>query len=412
MPRKPIDLTDEFARGMPSPLSSEIVIRDAKCLALGRRIRNTGARTWIAFSENSGKVRRRTLGWVDKMTVAEARIAADPGAGAGGAVLAAAPKLADFVEAYLADRAPELRPTTLKSYRYHARNHLLPRFGMRRVDDIGKNEVASWFAELSAAHQGASQGTLALLSGAMRHAERLGLRPPNSNPCRRLRRGKIGYRGRYLNTAELRAVWAALDARAEAHPAATAIVRLLIYTGARRNEIAAMIWGEIDGAVIRRRETKTGPRSIYLSRQAAAILDDWRNRSNAVDPLGLVFQGANGKPLQKELTSLWSDVLAETGLQGARLHDLRHSFASTGTAARVGLRLIGGLLGHKTWTATIGYAHLGDADLSAAADRTSKAIARSMGPSAGRGRRRALMPKRKPTPAPQPEASASEARRG
>jgi integrase len=48
-------------------------------------------------------------------------------------------------------------------------------------------------------------------------------------------------------------------------------------------------------------------------------------------------------------------------LDGVRLHDLRHSFASVGAGASLGLPIIGKLLGHSQPSTTQRYAHL-DAD--------------------------------------------------
>ena len=49
------------------------------------------------------------------------------------------------------------------------------------------------------------------------------------------------------------------------------------------------------------------------------------------------------------------------GLEGVRIHDLRHSFASFGAGASLGLPIIGKLLGHSQPGTTARYAHL-DAD--------------------------------------------------
>ena len=62
------------------------------------------------------------------------------------------------------------------------------------------------------------------------------------------------------------------------------------------------------------------------------------------------------------------------GLDGLRLHDLRHSFASIGAAGSLSLPIIGGLLGHSQPATTQRYAHLGDDPMRAAAETIGATI--------------------------------------
>ena len=69
-------------------------------------------------------------------------------------------------------------------------------------------------------------------------------------------------------------------------------------------------------------------------------------------------------------------------LEGVRLYDLRHSFASVGAGASLGLPIIGKLLGHTQPSTTNRYAHLDADPLRHAADAISASIAAAL---AGRG---------------------------
>ena len=62
-----------------------------------------------------------------------------------------------------------------------------------------------------------------------------------------------------------------------------------------------------------------------------------------------------------DLKKPWSAVCRHAGLEGVRLHDLRHTFASIGAGASLGLPIVGKLLGHSQPQTTARYAHL-DAD--------------------------------------------------
>jgi integrase len=71
----------------------------------------------------------------------------------------------------------------------------------------------------------------------------------------------------------------------------------------------------------------------------------------------------------------WSHVRQAAELEGVRLHDLRHSFASIGAAGGMSLPILGGLLGHRHAGTTARYAHLGHDPLQVAAESISTAIA-------------------------------------
>jgi integrase len=66
-------------------------------------------------------------------------------------------------------------------------------------------------------------------------------------------------------------------------------------------------------------------------------------------------------------------------LEGVRIHDLRHTHASVGAGAGLGLPIIGKLLGHTQASTTARYAHLDADPLRRASDRIGGYIAAAMG---------------------------------
>jgi integrase len=78
-------------------------------------------------------------------------------------------------------------------------------------------------------------------------------------------------------------------------------------------------------------------------------------------------------------------VTRAAGLEGLRLHDLRHSFASVGAGAQLSLPIIGGLLGHSQPKTTARYAHLQSGSMHAAAESIGTAIQTAMTQKAGGG---------------------------
>ncbi len=79
-----------------------------------------------------------------------------------------------------------------------------------------------------------------------------------------------------------------------------------------------------------------------------------------------------------DLQPFWQRVRARAGLKDVRIHDLRHTFASTAVAAGQGLPMIGKLLGHTQVQTTARYAHLAADPVKHAADQVASNIAASL----------------------------------
>ena len=75
---------------------------------------------------------------------------------------------------------------------------------------------------------------------------------------------------------------------------------------------------------------------------------------------------------------MWSRVRVKAKLEGVRLHDLRHSFASVGAMGGISLIMIGALLGHRQAATTQRYAHLSNDPVRAAADSIASTIKSAM----------------------------------
>jgi len=91
-----------------------------------------------------------------------------------------------------------------------------------------------------------------------------------------------------------------------------------------------------------------------------------------------VFAGAKSGTHPVEIKRVWEAVRYAAKLEGVRLLDLRHSFASVGASGGLSLPMIGALLGHREVSTTQRYAHLGDDPRKAAADRVAAHVASAM----------------------------------
>jgi integrase len=80
-----------------------------------------------------------------------------------------------------------------------------------------------------------------------------------------------------------------------------------------------------------------------------------------------------------DLQPFWQRVRARAGVKDVRIHDLRHTFASTAVAAGQGLPMIGKLLGHTQVQTTARYAHLAAEPVKSAADSVAGSLQRALG---------------------------------
>ena len=200
------------------------------------------------------------------------------------------------------------------------------------------------------------------------------------NPVKGFRLPKPAARERFLSAEEAQHLFSTLK-RLEKEESFNSgfgdIIRLLLLTGARKMEIQALQWREID--LVRRRlildpdRTKTGgtsgTRTIPLSKAACDIL---RKRLKTVDSVFPANKGlgAHTTGLQKA----WSELRLAAGFPDLRIHVLRHSFASLALQNSENIYTISKVLGHTNTRTTERYMHLEDATTQALSERTSQLI--------------------------------------
>jgi integrase len=92
-----------------------------------------------------------------------------------------------------------------------------------------------------------------------------------------------------------------------------------------------------------------------------------------------VVAGDDPNAPRADLKRPWAMVTREAELDGLRIHDLRHSFASFGAGGGLGLPIVGKLLGHANAVTTARYAHLDADPLRVASERIAGTIAAAMG---------------------------------
>jgi integrase len=160
---------------------------------------------------------------------------------------------------------------------------------------------------------------------------------------------------------------------------AAAALRLLIFTGARLREVLHLKWDHVDleRGLLLLPDSKTGKKTIVLNAPAISVLGGL-TRVGAYVIAGDTAATANERP-RADLKRPWSAVSRRAGLDGVRLHDLRHNFAAFGAGGGMGLPIIGKLLGHTQPQTTARYAHLDADPLRRASDTIGATIAAAMG---------------------------------
>lgn len=247
------------------------------------------------------------------------------------------------------------KPRTVAVNRSYLRNQILPWFRGRPISEITKSEVQVWFAGLSATPAAADR-SLPVLSVILRQAELYGYRADDSNPCTGLRRYRPSGCERYLSVEEIRRLGAGLHERESAKPLPVAVIRILLLTGCRQSEIRTLLWEDYRNRHLFLRDSKTGPRTVWLSSPARQILDNLPRTSPWVFPAAKRV----GPMTSDSLYRFWSKLRSEKDLSDVRLHDLRHSYASFALRQGETVPTIGRLLGHRDPTTTLKYIHLAD----------------------------------------------------
>ncbi len=145
------------------------------------------------------------------------------------------------------------------------------------------------------------------------------------------------------------------------------------------SEILRLRWADADleRGLLFLPDSKTGRKTIVLNTPAAAILA-------ALPRLGVYViagddAGNKDEKPRADLKRPWIALRKQAKLEGVRIHDLRHTYASFGAGGGLGLPIIGKLLGHTQSATTARYAHLDNDPLRRASESIAGRIAEAMG---------------------------------
>ena len=361
----------------------DAVFWDRSLAGFGVRVYPSGRKVYVVQTRAGGKSRRVTVGRHGEIAPDRARkdaamIIARLKAGLPPVETEpqSPPTVVDLAERYRREHvAVHCKPNTVKHYGLMLNKHIVPRLGELTVAEVERRDILKFQFELSDMPTVANR-CVDMLVKMFNLAELWEMRPPGRNPCKSVRRYKVARRKeRFLAPKELARLGRVLEiAPAErlASRHAAAAIRLLLLTGCRRNEVMGLAWDDLDfeAGKMRLRDSKTGGRIVPLPPAAAEVLADLPR----IDGNPWVFPGKRKGTHQVNINESWDRIRRRAGLDGVRLHDLRHTFASRSLAIGEGLPMIGELLGHRQVNTTARYAHVARESIQASTAKVADSI--------------------------------------
>ncbi len=363
------------------PRKRTLDVRDCVIRGFGVRVLPSGRKSYFLHSQVDGRRVWHSIGDARAMTLECAR-------GKATSLLAARSRsdkssLATTNSIPFEDVADEVfrryrrhwKPSTLKVNQYYYRNRILPWFKGRAIGDIARHDIQRWFASLHATPVAADRSA-PVLSVILRQAEVYGYRPEGSNPCIGIKRYRRRNRERFLNEDEIWRLSRVLDKKVAQQPLLTAVVRLLLLTGCRKSEVLNLQWSDYREGKLYLRDSKTGPRTVWLSSSARRILDGLPRTGR------WMFPSPRGERHLSTgaLDQFWRVARTEVSITDVRCHDLRHTYASVALAHGETILTIGKLLGHTNPATTLKYTHLADASVHEAAEALVPVLGGRVGP--------------------------------
>lgn len=244
------------------------------------------------------------------------------------------------------------------------------RWGALRLAEVTPARVEALFRVMAGRGRVLPNRWLASIAACLEAAVQAG--HIEANPARRVKKLPPNPpRDRVLTDEEMARFVAALDRQAD--PFARAFFHVLAETGARSSEVSRMRWEDLDlaGAVWTLKSPKAGrvqhqPMPAPTVRRLAAL--------PRVDNSPWVFPGRDPLKPRAGFREEWCKLIAEAGIAGVTIHDLRRSFGLR-VAKAAGLHVASKLLRHSDLRITAAvYAPLGLDDLRPAAEAAAKVL--------------------------------------
>jgi integrase len=270
------------------------------------------------------------------------------------------------------DSTMNLRANTKAGYRTILRQHLRPAFQSSPLASIDVLAIRTWLARLEA--EGVGQATrakayrlLARILGAAVEARYLAV-----NPCSIRGAASDGTSEMQIATVEqVAAIAEQLPGRYRALVLVAAFggLRWGELVGLRRKRIdlergtvtVAEQLVEVNGAFsVGPPKSLAGRRIVTLPAAVVEALAEHLDNYTPKSPDAFVFLSSQNRHLRRSNFNrrVWQPATRAAGVEGLRVHDLRHTAGTLATAAGGSLREVMDRLGHSTTVAAVRYQHV------------------------------------------------------
>jgi integrase len=348
LPKRP--LTAASVDRIKPPALGQAEYFDKGFPGLALRISYGGGKSFVFFYRIGGKLRRMTLGTYPAISLAQARQAwrdarQDVAAGRDPAQVRKREVMGTNFKS-VADEwldRDQSKNKTAELVRHIVERDLVPVWGHLSVTDITRRDVRDLIDSI--ADRGAPIGARRVHAYVHRFFRWcVGRDIIEANPAADMPKpGRETKRDRVLSDEELTDVWNAAGKLGWPYGDA---IRLLILTGARREEIGQLKWSEIEGDLIALEGARTKnavPQTIPLSLPAATVLQHVPRIAESKR----VFT-TNGKTAVSGWSRAKSKLDELSGVSDWRIHDLRRTVATGLQKLGVNLQTIEAVLGHTS----------------------------------------------------------------
>lgn len=262
--------------------------------------------------------------------------------------------LGELFDSYLTLHAKKHKISWLEDEKQF--NRYLSDWRKRKLSSIRKIDIHKLHQKVGSANgKYAANRLLALLSALFNQAAELDLWDKKENPAANVQKFEEKSRERFLQADELPRFFSALAE--EENESARDYILLSLLTGARKSNVLAMRWDQINlevGLWVIPKTKNGDPHTIPVVSQALEIL---KNR-HANKMSEWVFPGNGKSGHLEDPKKAWQRILKRAEINNLRIHDLRRSLGSWQASTGASLAIIGKTLAHRNVSTTAIYARL------------------------------------------------------
>lgn len=355
------NFTKEFIDNIRTPEKGRrLVIYDTNRPELALRVTEKGTKTFLIIKKHKGESIKITLGRYPIMTVSQARkqtleVLAELAKGINPneekKKLRAETTLEELFKEYMERHSKKQK----KSWKYDEKD--IPRFFggwfKKKISSISRRDIQLMHQKITE-ENGVYQANRMLARIRSMYNKAIEWGWNGTNPASGIKQNKEIKRDRFLLPQEIPDFFKAVEQ--ESNVVTKNYIWISLLTGARRSNVLAMRWDEIDFflKIWRIPNTKNGePLNIPLTETTIKLLKEIERTSEWVFPSSTSASGHLEDPKRA-----WKRILERAGIKNLRIHDIRRTLGSYQAITGASLNIIGKSLGHKSQTATQIYARL------------------------------------------------------